>query len=70
MSQYTPILQTVDKLVEDFSHGRFYEFAQSHDYPTAAEYVARLGECVEQMRALCEESEKQGETKGDGNEIS
>lgn len=71
MSQFTPILQTASKLIDDLSHGRFYEFAKSHEYPTVAEYAARLEECVEQIRMLCEENRgEMGPKKGDGNKIT
>ena len=71
MSQYSPYVRIVEEIVNDLSHGRFYEFTKSHEYPTVAEYAARLEECMEQMRKLCEED--RGEMrpkKGDGNKIT
>ena len=42
-----------------------------HEYPTVAEYAARLEECVEQIRKLCEENRgEMGPEKGDGNKIT
>ena len=71
MSQLTPYLRILDEITNDLSHGRFYEFAKSHEYPTVAEYAARLEECVEQIRKLCEENRgEMGPEKGDGNKIT
>ena len=71
MSQLTPYLRILDEITNDLSRGRFYEFAKSHEYPTVAEYAARLEECVEQMRMLCEENRgEMGPKKGDGNKIT
>lgn len=71
MSQLTPYLRILDEITNDLSHGRFCEFAKSHEYPTVAEYAARLEECVEQIRKLCEEDGgEMGPKKGDGNKIT
>ena len=71
MSQFAPYLRILDEITNDLSHGRFYEFAKSHAYPTVAEYAARLEECVEQIRQLCEENRgEMGPKKGDGNKIT
>ena len=71
MSQLTPYFRNLDEITNDLSHGRFYEFAKSHEYPTVAEYAARLEKCVEQICKLCEENRgEMGLEKGDGNRIT
>ena len=58
MSQYTPYIRIVEEITNDLSHGRFYEFTKSHEYPTVAEYAARLEECMEQIKRVFRGGEK------------